>query len=136
VKRVFVDSGGFFALLVSEDQFHVPARLLFQRANTEHWRLVTTNAVIIETHALLLSRSRDGHANAIEFLDMIASDAYRVERIRKADEEKAIALVRAHQDKDYSLCDALSFTVMERLRIREAIAFDRHFRAYGRFLIL
>jgi predicted nucleic acid-binding protein len=98
--------------------------------------LVTTNAVIIETHALLLSRSRDGHANAIKFLDMIASDAYRVERIRKADEEKAIVLVRTHQDKDYSLCDALSFTVMERLRIREAIAFDRHSRPYGRFLIL
>jgi len=91
---------------------------------------------LIETHALLLSRSRDGHANAIKFLDMIASDAYRVERIRKADEAKAIALVRAHQDKEYSLCDALSFTVLERLRIREAIAFDRHFRAYGRSLIL
>ena len=27
-----------------------------------------------------------------------------------------MALVRAHEDKDYSLCDALSFVVMERLR--------------------
>lgn len=31
---------------------------------------------------------------------------------------------------------ALSFVVMERLRINEAIAFDRHFREYGRFTIL
>jgi predicted nucleic acid-binding protein len=45
-------------------------------------------------------------------------------------------LVRAHQDKTYSLCDALSFIVMERLRLTEAIAFDRHFRSYGRFTIL
>jgi len=44
--------------------------------------------------------------------------------------------LRAHEDKSYSLCDALSFVVMERLRIREAIAFDQHFRAYGRFTIL
>jgi predicted nucleic acid-binding protein len=30
----------------------------------------------------------------------------------------------------------LSFAVMERLGIGEAIAFDRHFREYGRFAIL
>lgn len=66
----------------------------------------------------------------------MASDAYHVERIRKADEKRAIALVRGHEDKDYSLCDALSFVVMERLHIAEAIACDRHFRAYGRFTVL
>ena len=32
--------------------------------------------------------------------------------------------------------DALSFVVMERLRIREAMAFDRHFREHGKFVIL
>jgi len=72
----------------------------------------------------------------LAFLDMVGDDAYHVERARKHDEERAIALLRAHEDKSYSLCDALSFVVMERLRIKEAIAFDRHFRAYGRFTIL
>lgn len=36
----------------------------------------------------------------------------------------------------YSLCDALSFVIMERLDIADAIAFDRHFREYGGFTIL
>ena len=85
---------------------------------------------------IALTRSRGGRDNAIRFLDMIAGDAYQVERVRKSDEERAMALVRAHEDKDYSLCDALSFVVMERLRLNEAVAFDRHFRAYGRFTIL
>jgi predicted nucleic acid-binding protein len=136
VTRVFVDSGGFFALLAPEDRFHERARALFLRANGERWRLVTTNVVVIETYALLLTRSRGGRQNALNFLDMVTADAYQVERIRRADEERAFALVRAHQDKAYSLCDALSFVVMERLGITEAIAFDRHFRAYGRFTIL
>lgn len=136
MKRVFVDSGGFFALLAPEDQFHAYAGALFQRANSERWGLVTTNAVVIETHALLLARSRGGRRNALGFLDILANDAYHIERIRKADEERAMALVRGHEDKDYSLCDALSFVVMERLGIAEAIAFDRHFRAYGRFTVL
>ena len=57
-------------------------------------------------------------------------------RVRSDDERKAIALIRTHQDKMYSLCDALSFVVMERLRIREAISFDQDFRSYGHFTIL
>jgi uncharacterized protein len=56
--------------------------------------------------------------------------------VKRVFEKRAIALVRAHEDKAYSLCDALSFVVMERLRINQAIAFDRHFREYGRITIL
>ena len=67
---------------------------------------------------------------------MISTDSFTVERIRRSDEDRAIRLLRSHTDKDYSLCDALSFVVMERLEVQEAIAFDRHFREYGRFLIL
>lgn len=57
---------------------------------------------------------------------MIRDDEYSLERVRKADEERTLALVRAHDDNAYSPCEALSFVVMERLRIQEAIAFDRH----------
>ena len=48
--------------------------------------------------------------------------------VTRRDEARAVALLRAQADKSYSLCDALSFVVMERLRIGDAIAFDRHFR--------
>ena len=136
MKRVFVDSGGFFGLLVLEDVFHKHSLAIFERANAERWRLTTTNAVVIETYSLLLTRSRGGRRSALTFLDTIAADAYEIVRARRTDEERAIALLRAHEDKSYSLCDALSFVVMERLAIKEAIAFDRHFRDYGRFTIL
>ncbi len=43
------------------------------------------------------------------------------------DEEKAIGLVRSQTDKTYSLCDALSFVVMEQNGIREALAVDSDF---------
>jgi len=67
---------------------------------------------------------------------VIADDSYKIERVGTDDDKRAIALLRVHKDKDYSLCDALSFVIMERLRITEAIAFDRHFFEYGRFTIL
>jgi uncharacterized protein len=72
----------------------------------------------------------------IAFLDSVEQSALHVERIRRIDETKAVTLLRSHGDKTYSLCDALSFVVMERLGIVEAVAYDRHFREYGRFLIL
>lgn len=136
MRRVFLDTGGFLALLVAEDANHARARELFDLASAEKWQLFTTNSVVVETYSVLLARARDGRRAAIAFLDAVLGDSYRVERVRKADEERAVALVRAHEDKTYSLCDALSFVVMERLGITDAIAFDRHFRAYGRFAIL
>ena len=126
----------FFALLVHKDQFHQHAQALFEIENRERWQLVTTNTVLIETHALLLMRSQGGRQAALGFLDVVVSDACRIERILKSDEDAAIKLIRNHHDKSYSLCDALSFVVMERLHIDEAIAFDRHFREYGRFTVL
>jgi predicted nucleic acid-binding protein len=135
-KSVFVDSGGFFAAMVAEDAFHKRGLALFEQADRDDWRLFTTNAVVIEAYTLLLTRSHQGRAAALTFLDLLEGDGIRVERIRKADEVRAFRLVRSHTDKTYSLCDALSFVVMERLGLEEAIAFDRHFREYGRFVIL
>lgn len=37
MKQVFVDSGGFFALLVSQDDSHAAALDVFARAEVEHW---------------------------------------------------------------------------------------------------
>jgi predicted nucleic acid-binding protein len=136
MRQVFVDTGGFVGLLIAEDVSHGRARDLLGRANAERWQLVTTNAVVFETYSVLLMRSRDRRRGAMTFLDLVAADAYRIERVRPEDEERAVALVREQADKTYSLVDALSFMVMERLGIDEAIAFDRHFRDYGRFRIL
>lgn len=136
MRRVFVDTSGFYALIVGKDDNHGHADELFGLAQREAWRLVTTNAVVFETHALLLHRSRPGRETALKFLDAVQADTYDVVRVRKNDEEKAVALIRAHEDKLYSFCDALSFVVMERLRIHEAIAFDQDFRTYGKFALL
>jgi predicted nucleic acid-binding protein len=122
--------------LVVGDKNHSPAEVLFTIAERERWRLVTTNVIVVEGFALFLHRARHGRDAALKFLDAVESDAYEVVRVRRDDELKAIALVRAHQDKMYSLCDALRFVVMERLRIREAIAFDQDFRSYGQFAVL
>lgn len=136
MKQVFIDSSAFFATLVAEDTFHPAAKALFTRARGERWVLRTTNAHVFETYALLLNRARNGRALAIAFLDHIDQNLSIVDFAEPADEGRAKALVRAHADKTYSLCDALGFVMMERLGIQEAMSFDADFRSYGRFTIL
>ncbi|MBI5161631.1 MAG: type II toxin-antitoxin system VapC family toxin [Micrococcales bacterium] len=136
MSEVFVDSGGFFAYLVLEDAAHERAVKAFDRVQTEGSSLVATNAVLFETHALILSRARDGRDLALRFLDSVLMGLCRVERVTRLDEQHALDLIRKQQDKAFSYCDALSFVVIERLGIEQAIAFDRHFRQYGRLTLL
>ena len=136
MNHVFVDSGGFFAHLVSEDALHARARELFAQAEREDWHLVTTNAVVYETHALLINRAREGREAGLRFLEHVQRGLCEIVHVTQDDEARAISILRDHQDKTYSFCDALSFVVIGRLGLDEAISFDRHFREYGRVTIL
>jgi len=134
MKRVFVDTSGFYAALNYRDAQHVSAAALFNRARAEQWQLFTTNFVVAETHALILARlSRD---RAWEFLQAIMSGSTNVIRTEEGDERMAREIIERYSDKGFSYCDAISFAVMERLEISEAIAFDEHFQQYGQFVVL
>jgi predicted nucleic acid-binding protein len=47
------------------------------------------------------------------------------------EEQAARELAARRADKDWSLCNAISFSVMEQRRIRAAFSFDHHFRQVG-----
>jgi predicted nucleic acid-binding protein len=134
MNRVFVDTGGFYAALNRRDAFHREAVRLFRRARRDHWFLITTNFVLAESHALILARM--GRARAWTFLQATLTGSTNVIRADEADERRARAIIEQYEDKAFSYCDAVSFAVMERLDLQEAIAFDDHFRQYGQFTLL
>src|SRR5579864_1811007 len=134
---IFVDTSVFYAQLAEDDTNHVAA-LAFFRDVTEP--LATTKDVVFETHAVMqrISRERptsDMRPAALRFLDSIDGGLARVLDVTDADHVSARAIVERHRDKTYSLCDALSFAVMERLKITRAASFDSHFRQYGKFIV-
>ncbi len=47
------------------------------------------------------------------------------------DEAAARAIIYRYEDKEFSLTDALSFAVMDRLHMSTAFTFDRDFERYG-----
>jgi uncharacterized protein len=129
---IFVDASVFYARVARDDEHHTDADAFFGHLRSPRF---TTTAVVYETHALMLRISRVANSAHVarRFLDEIDAGLARVVHVTREDHGRAVALVHEHHDKSYSLCDAVSFVVMERLRIRRAASFDRHFRQFGKF---
>ncbi|MBI4737504.1 MAG: PIN domain-containing protein [candidate division NC10 bacterium] len=127
----FVDTSAFYALLDAEDPHHPKSVGLFTQLARSRARLLTSNHVIFETYSLVLSRL--GRWMAQSWLGKLNM---QIERAMPEDERRAVQIVLQFRDKDFSLVDASSFALMERLRLRQAIAFDPHFRQYGQFIVL
>jgi len=126
MARVLIDTSAVYALLDRDDTNHAAAKACLEklrRLRTEPW---LTNFVLGESHALLLARL--GHEVARKWL---LANTWPVERVTVEDEERARDIIRRQADQTYSYVDATSFAVMERLRIRRALAFDRHFQRFG-----
>jgi predicted nucleic acid-binding protein len=128
-RRTFVDASAYFALLDHDDSNHAQARTISHRLIAEGWRLFTTSFILAETHALLLNRL--GQEIATRFLRDMEHSPTTLVWVTSADVERAKAIIYQYDDKDFSLTDAASFAVMERLRVPSAFTFDRHFSQYG-----
>lgn len=128
-NRVFLDSSAYFALANSSDIDHPRAIEVATFLGRKRRRLFTTNYIFAETHALLLRRM--GRVVAARFIVELDSSGTIVVRVSSRDERRAREIITRHDDKDYSLTDATSFAVMERLRIPQAFTFDHHFAQYG-----
>ncbi len=131
MSHVFVDTGAFFAALDAHDVRHTEAVTLLTSLRVRHLRLITTHDVVSETVTLLRARLTDGVKVALAFLDARDAGEFDVVYPDEIDRDRAEAILRAHRDKTYSYCDATSFAVMERFRIREALTFDKHFAQFG-----
>ncbi len=132
--EIFVDTSGFYALLVAGDNTHDKAAA-FVREATGKLRFVTTDYVLDETATLLKAR---GFANAVKSLfDVVStSNACRVVWM-DIDLFRAVQLFfMKHADQPYSFTDCVSFVVMRTNRIRSALTKDEHFHQAGYEVLL
>jgi predicted nucleic acid-binding protein len=126
MARVLVDASALYALIDRDDANHAAARAGLGRLRKRRDEPLLTNFVVAESHALLLARLGPEVARR-----WLSSTVWPVERVTQEDEETAREIVLGHADKRYSYTDATSFAVIRRLRLRAALAFDRHFRQFG-----
>ncbi len=127
-RRALLDTSAYFALVDLGEKHYPEANIIRNRLATERWRLFTTNFIVAETHALILTRL--GYRYAIRFLDQIDQSPTTIVQVTGSDESRAREILRHYDDKNFSLTDATSFAAMERLKISYAFTFDRNFIQY------
>jgi predicted nucleic acid-binding protein len=132
-KEVFIDTSAFIAMKVEDDINHKKAQQFLGVIKEKRLRLHTTNFILDEVYTYFCK----SHAVAIEMAELIMNNPLiLLHRVAVEDENRAIEVLKAFKDKDFSYTDATSFTVMERLGIKTAFVFDDHFMQYGKFIVV
>lgn len=122
----FADTVFWVALVVRADQYHARAQAWSQRVTG---RIVTTDAVLVETANALARPDWRGHA--VTLIDRILSRP-DVE-VRAASElwPRAWEMYCHRADKGWGLTDCMSFVAMADAELTDALTAGDHFRQAG-----
>ena len=130
-RSVLWDSSAILALLDADDGDHARAVTVAREIASEERPSFITNYIEAEAHALVLRKL--GRTLARQWL---LTGGLPVLRALPSEEQKAKELLARHADRDWTLCDAISFAVLDARQIARAFTFDRRFRQYGRIQVL
>jgi predicted nucleic acid-binding protein len=127
MKRVFADAYYFFALLNKNEPQHQTAR---DFADLFRGELVTTGWTLTELgDGMAKPRWRSVFIALYE--ELIATPHVHLVACSNELLAAGIELYRGREDKDWSLTDCISFVVMQREKITEALTADHHFEQAG-----
>ncbi len=126
-RIIFVDTLFFVAIANQRDQCHERAKELAKSCIGN--RFVVTEAILLEIGNAL---ARNFKEYAIHTIDQFL-EAKDSELVRLTPElfEEGYSLYKGHRDKEWGLVDCISFVVMRKSRIEEALTFDQHFVQAG-----
>ena len=123
----FTDTSFFVALLLPGDEHHDRA---VELASAAHGQYVTTCWVLAELGAAMANPV--DRQVAADFIAHLRSDtSHRVLAPTLQQFDDGYRLFNDRPDKSWSLTDCISFAVMKRRGIREALTADRHFVQAG-----
>jgi len=134
-RETFIDTSGFYALLVKRDDMHQKAAQVLTSAAKRRARFVTTDYVLDETVTLLCAR---GQAHLVaQFMDStLKSQACIIEWMNPDRFAQAAKFLDKHLDQGYSFTDCVSFATMTARGLRNALTKDEHFDKAGYVALL
>ena len=124
---MFLDTSGLLCYLDGAEAGHDESARLILSAR----RMLTHSYVLAELVALAHVRGLP-RLTILEFLAELEGDlGIEVVYVDGELHRAAVDLLSRRLDKAYSLCDAVSFVLMERRGLREALTTDHHFEQAG-----
>lgn len=130
MKRVFVDTGAWIALVDKNDDFHPQALRIAAFLKSSNTPLTTSDYVPDETVTWL--RYNVGHSIAADFaLQLLSSNVTEIFYVDEPVFNKSVQLFKKFSDQKFSFTDSSSFVLMHGHRIKQAFTFDAHFITAG-----
>ena len=130
-RAVLLDTSAWIAAAVRGQTHHETAKAAYTVAVRQGYRILVTPMVLGESHALFMRLL--GRAHAAAALDAVMRDPTHV--LMDVDSELVRSAIQnwitPYGEQNFSLCDAVSFEVMQREAITRALSIDKHFAAAG-----
>ncbi len=124
---MLLDTSGLLCLHQKTEPFNSQACQFYRQATLK----ITHNYILAEYVALANAR-RFNRLKTLTFMsDLLNNPDIEIIWIDQQLHQEALELLLARQDKDYSHCDAVSFVIMRRKSIIEALTTDHHFEQEG-----
>jgi predicted nucleic acid-binding protein len=127
---VWIDSGGFYAMLDPRDKWHIEVERKIEELDREGTRYFTSDYVLDETVTLLQSRGL-AHLVGPWLGDILLEETCTIEWMDSEWFRQVFAYFIKYSDKEWSFTDCFSFCVMERRKIHRALANDHHYTQAG-----
>lgn len=130
MNNILVDTSGWIALVNRSDSLHAAATHVYNERFNQGWNFVTHVGVLLEV-GNGLSTARLRHL-AVQLKSRLAASAcVGIELIRADLYEAGWELYESRADKDWGIVDCISFVLMQRLGLNEALTADHHFTQAG-----
>jgi predicted nucleic acid-binding protein len=129
MRAYFIDTWYLIALADRSDSHHRQAKLI--DVTISGIPLFTHDAVLTEFLTYFSTAGRNSRVHAVSFVrDVLERSDYRVERSSDLF-AGALSLYSQRPDKEYSLVDCMSMTLMRDRGITHVLTNDHHFRQEG-----
>jgi hypothetical protein len=130
MRKVFVDTAAWIALINVDDAFHEQAKRVRATLQQQKCQLVTTDFVLLEVaDALVLPKIR---SQTIRFINRLKNlVGLQIIPLSQSLFDEGWELYSQRLDKDWGLTDCISFVIMKREGITSAFTSDHHFEQAG-----
>jgi predicted nucleic acid-binding protein len=130
MTRIFADACYWIALLHRNDQLHATADATRRQLTNAH--VVTTDEVLAEVLNYFSGRGEQLRAAAAQVVEGLRKDAHvTVVEQSRSTFDGGLGRYKRFADKEWSLVDCVSFELMMRDSIVEALTDDHHFEQAG-----
>ncbi len=127
---VFADASYWIAMLNHKDQHAARARAASERLGRHG--IMTSEMVLTEVTNSLAGFGENARAAVTDLIrEMRADPAVTIIPQTTDLFQQALEFYATHKDKQWGLTDCSSFCIMRERRIRDALAYDKHFEQAG-----